>query len=288
MTPIPARPVQEVAPPEARPTPDAPPAAKPPEMVAPDPAAKPRRDTAEAGREAGGQVVERGSRQPARRSRRAMRGWRPAGAPIPFGGLATGRRRHGGVQPRRCRLLLSRATCSRWQTDQAELEPEPGSRRPGRGEVHDPARRDDHEVEVEKPSGQFAARSGVAARAPDDRGSCRRCRASSPDDADRSPDFRIPPLMTHIEIVYDCRAALRRHGACASARSSHRPPQPRQAAAAGSRARSSDDRRRAGPAAEIRGAGLRRVDQRCRDGRGREDDRRRCCGTTSTSSASST
>jgi TonB family protein len=41
VTPISGKPVQAVAPPEARPTPVAPPVAKPPEMVAPEPTAKP-------------------------------------------------------------------------------------------------------------------------------------------------------------------------------------------------------------------------------------------------------
>lgn len=98
MTPIAGRPVQQVAPPESRPSPVAPPAAKPPEMVVPEPTAKPAPKTPP-------KPVQKPDEASARRkpttgaeiqsgSSRVDTG----GAPIPFGGLTTGGGGAGGAR----------------------------------------------------------------------------------------------------------------------------------------------------------------------------------------------
>lgn len=97
MTPLSAKPVQEVAPPTARPRAEPPPAPTPPEMTVPEPAAKPvpkppakpvekpaatssRKPTTGAEVKTGAAVVETGST-----------------AQVPFGGLSTGGGGTGGA-----------------------------------------------------------------------------------------------------------------------------------------------------------------------------------------------
>lgn len=96
MTPISGRAVQEVAAPDARPTPEVPPAPAPPEMIAPEPAAKPApktppkptakpADTSASRKPTTGPQVKTGDARV-----------ETGGAAIPFGGLT---RPSGGGQP---------------------------------------------------------------------------------------------------------------------------------------------------------------------------------------------